>query len=88
LWQFSGFDRWLGKRSLETIHYEVTYARPEKFQEIERLFKNCGLIIRSRKQLKHEGFVMAEWDLEGRVSDHECTVSALLSDKEIKEVNY
>jgi hypothetical protein len=52
------------------------------------MFKNCGLHIRSRKQLKHEGFVKAEWDLEGRVSDHECTVSALLSDAEIKEVDY
>jgi hypothetical protein len=86
---FTRFDQLLDRVGRETRTYEVIYpAREEKHDELERLFHECGLQVRTRKRLKRNGSMVSVWDLEGRVRSHVCLSEKLMADKEIVELRY
>jgi putative Mg2+ transporter-C (MgtC) family protein len=88
LWLFAWFDRWLGARSGELRHYEICYARPKKVKDIERMFDECGVRVRGRKQFKRGDQLIGQWDVDGKLADHDSVIALLISDKEIKELEY
>ena len=88
LWLFAWFDRWLGARSGELRHYEICYTRPRKVKDIDRMFEECGLHVRGRKQFKREDQLIGQWGVDGKIADHDSVITSLISDKEIRELEY
>ena len=88
LWLFAWFDRWLGNRSEELRHYEICYDRPRKVRDIESMFTESGLRVRSRKQFKRDSQLIGQWDVDGKLADHDNVIASLISDSDITELEY
>jgi putative Mg2+ transporter-C (MgtC) family protein len=86
---FARLDRWLGTKGRESRTYEVVFTgQPGKDQELEKLFKEYRLVIRSHRPMRQEQLRRDTWELDGRASDHHSLVERLLEDKEIIELRY
>lgn len=86
---FARFDRWLDIKGRETRMYEVVHpARDGKFEELDALFRECHLRVRSRKKFKQGKMLVSHWDADGRTADHNCLVERLLADEEVKELRH
>jgi putative Mg2+ transporter-C (MgtC) family protein len=86
---FARLDRWVDRIGRESRTYELVYApRDEKHAELEALFRQCGMRLRTHKRLKREGTMVSVWEVEGQARDHACLADKLLADKEIVELKY
>ncbi|MFH2104349.1 MAG: MgtC/SapB family protein [Chloroflexota bacterium] len=86
---FARLDRWLDFRGRETRAYQITYlAREAKHQELEALFSEHKMRVRSRKRLKEDNYLIGLWELEGKVAKHTSLSEKLLADQEISELHY
>jgi putative Mg2+ transporter-C (MgtC) family protein len=86
---FRRLDRWLEFKGREVRSYEVTFlGGKEKYDEVETLFKECGLRIRERRYRKRDNNLVGIWDAEGRIGNHERIATRLAIDEDIKELRY
>jgi putative Mg2+ transporter-C (MgtC) family protein len=86
---FTRFDQLLDRFGHETRTYEIIYpARDNKHAELEQLFRECRIRVRSRKRMKRDGSMISVWDLEGGGRDHFALAEKLMADKEISELRY
>jgi len=84
---FARLDLWIDRMSRVSHIYEVTYApRESKHEELEKLFLESGMRIRSNKRMKREGDLISVWDVEGFTREHDALTTKLLADPEIKEL--
>ncbi|MGQ9832456.1 MAG: MgtC/SapB family protein [Candidatus Villigracilaceae bacterium] len=88
LWIFPYFDAWVDSRHNERT-YEIAYpANPEKFVQIEAVFKACGLYVQNRKQIRSEIGMTCTWHARGSAAEHARLVEKILQDPEIKEFRF
>jgi putative Mg2+ transporter-C (MgtC) family protein len=86
---FARLDRWLSSKGRESRTYEVVYTdRAGKDEELQKLFREFRMVIRSHRPTRQEHVHRDGWELDGRVADHRALVDALLADKEILELRY
>jgi hypothetical protein len=75
-------------RAVETRTYEISYAGPDKIEQLEQIFKTHKLYIRERKNLKRDGVFICHWQVDGRMPQHHRFVNEILKDPDIKELRY
>lgn len=86
---FTRLDHWIEWVGLESRIYQVTYGdRLSKHAELDQLFHESGLRIRSFKRIRQDGQLTSIWETEGHVRQHEALTEKLLEDKEIIELKF
>jgi len=63
-------------------------SRPDEFERIEAAFRQCGLRVRSRKQVKSEACVTCTWQASGSPQNHDRLVQTLMSDADVREFHF
>jgi putative Mg2+ transporter-C (MgtC) family protein len=86
---FTRLDRWLNVKGRESLSYEIVYTdRPDKDKELEKVFKEYRMIIRSHRPMRQAHFRRDTWELDGRALDQHALAEKLLADEEISELKY
>ncbi len=86
---FARLDHWIDWVGRESRIYQVTYLdRLSKHAELDRLFHESGMNIRSYKRTRHENQLTSIWETEGYIREHAALTEKLLSDKEITELKF
>lgn len=72
----------------EACRYEVVCpASVEKLDELERTFRECGLVIHSHSQVKNGDEMVCAWSATGSPGKHEQLKRKLFSDPQIKRLS-
>ncbi len=86
---FARLDHWIAWIGRETRIYMVTYGdRLSKHEELDRLFHDSGMHIRSYKRTKKDDHLTSIWETEGYIREHAALTEKLLADKEIVELKF
>jgi len=86
---FTRLDRWLDIKGRESLSYEIAYKdRPGKDKELEKLFGEYRMKIRTHRPMRQENLRRDTWEIDGRASDHHALAEKLLADEEIVELKY
>jgi len=86
---FTRLDRWLDVKGREARSYEIVYTdRPGKDKELEKIFKDYQMKIRSHRPMRQAHFRRDIWEIDGRALDHNALAEELLADEEISELKY
>lgn len=73
----------------ESRKYEVVCtADLEKIKVLEKTFRDCGLKIQNRNQLKNGDVMTCSWIAMGSPENHDRMLAILFTDKEIREFKY
>lgn len=78
----------MGKFGL-TRNYKIvmTYS-PEAYKKIETIFDQCNLSVKSEKQLITPERIVGTWSVRGRVTKHNKLVKKLMSEKDVRELEF
>jgi putative Mg2+ transporter-C (MgtC) family protein len=81
---FPVFEGWIDRmRDVRT--YEVFCPLiPDRFEEIEALFADCGLHIRNRKRLKADEEMICIWHAYGRPQEHARMMEKLFAHPDVR----
>jgi putative Mg2+ transporter-C (MgtC) family protein len=86
---FTRMDRWLDIKGRESRSYDIVYTdRPGKDKELEKIFGEYRMRIRTHRPMRQEHFRRDTWEIDGRASDHHALAEKLLDDEEIIELHY
>jgi putative Mg2+ transporter-C (MgtC) family protein len=86
---FARLDHWIDWIGRESRIYQILYEENmSKHQELDQLFHDSGMRIRSNKRLKKDGVFTSVWEAEGFTREHDSLIEKLLVDKEIKELKF
>ncbi len=86
---FTRLDRWLDVKGREARSYEIIYNdRPGKDKELEKIFKDYRMKIRSHRPMRQAHFRRDIWEIDGRALDQHALAEELLADEEISELKY
>ena len=78
----------MGKFGL-TRNYRIVIAySPEAYAKIERIFELCNLSVKSEKQLITPDKIVGIWSVRGRVTKHKKLIKKLMSEKDVKELEF
>jgi putative Mg2+ transporter-C (MgtC) family protein len=61
---------------------------PETYKKLELIFEQCNLTAKREKQTITKQLLVSNWSVRGRVSKHDKLVKKLMSDKDIKELEF
>lgn len=71
----------------ETRTYEVVCLRSaEKFRQLEQAFRDCGLRVRSHKEMKRGEEMIGVWEAVGHRRNHDQIMDRLFRDDAIREL--
>ncbi len=85
LWAFPPIEAWISS-VLETRTYEmICPASHEKRDQLAAVFRECGLRVRTHKQVKRGDEMVCTWQAVGALEKHERLVEALFADPEVRE---
>ncbi len=88
LWTFPRLEQWIGT-IWEERNYEIEFdSRVDKFDELEQVFRQCGLYVRNRRQAKSEGKMIGNWHVSGSSRSHDLLTRKLFADGEVKEFRF
>jgi putative Mg2+ transporter-C (MgtC) family protein len=86
LWLFPYLERPIDALR-DTRTYEVVCRRnPDKFRRLEAVFGECGLRVRSHKEMKRGDEMICVWEAIGRRRDHDALMKRLFEDDEVLEL--
>jgi putative Mg2+ transporter-C (MgtC) family protein len=88
LWFFPYFDAWVDRRRGEYTYHIVCPPSGEKVAQLESAFRECGLRIQSRKQIKSDMAITSIWHVRGTPAGHACLVEKFTRDPDIKEFSF
>lgn len=88
LWVFPGIERWVGKTRDRRIYEIVSPIDPKKIGQQEALFRECGLRVHRRKQVKRGDDMVCTWETQGSTQAHDCLVERLLADADVKAFHF
>lgn len=72
-----------------TRNYKIVIAySPEAYAKIEKIFEQCNLSVKSEKQLITPDRIVGTWSVRGRVTKHNKLVKKLMSEKDVKELEF
>ncbi len=88
LWVFPYFENWIDI-ARETRNYEVVCDLiPGKFQKFEEAFRECGLKMRSHREMKRGDQMVCIWEVTGSRKNHDRMMEKLFADPEVTEFRF
>jgi putative Mg2+ transporter-C (MgtC) family protein len=61
---------------------------PETYKKLESIFEQCNLTAKLEKQTITKQLIISNWSVRGKVSKHDKLVKKLMSDKDVKELEF
>lgn len=88
LWIFPFIERVIDKPQ-EVRSYELVCAlKPERYDELESMVKECRLNLRSAKQYKRGDNMICEWNVAGSPNSQRRLVDKLFAEADVKEFRF
>jgi putative Mg2+ transporter-C (MgtC) family protein len=85
LWIFPLFERWIDNRR-HTDTYEIVCAfAPGRYEELETMFRECGLNAFERKRSKSGENMVVAWEARGTPHSHAELSERLFAHPDVKE---
>jgi putative Mg2+ transporter-C (MgtC) family protein len=88
LWIFPRLEQWIDNLREERTYQIRCDLRPEKLVELEHIFNECGLRVRSHRQVKSGAEMVCSWQTSGSLKGHERLIQRIFSDEEVKEFQF
>ena len=88
LWVFPKFEQWIDNVREWRTYEVICQANREKFLQLEAMFRQCGLRIKSRKQIKRGDEMICTWEALGSPKNHDRLMGMLFADAEVKEFRF
>jgi len=88
LWGFPFLEHWIDHIREEHVYEVVCSISPEKFNELEATFRECGLRIRNHRQVKLGNDMSCTWHARGAPGNHKRLMKRLFADEAIKECRF
>jgi len=61
---------------------------PETYKKLGTIFEQCNLTAKLEKQTITKQLIISNWSVRGKVSKHDKLVKRLMSDKDVKELEF
>ncbi len=88
LWIFPWLEQWIDNVREERT-YEVTCGlNPAKLAELEGMFRQCHLRIRSHRHVKSGQAMICSWQTSGSPKHHELLMQKLFADEQVQEFRF
>lgn len=88
LWILPRFEQWIDNIREERTYEVVCGLSPAKFEELEGMFRQCGLQVRSHRQVKSGEAMTCTWQASGSPQSHDRLMRKLFADTEVKEFRF
>ncbi|MCI0526667.1 MAG: MgtC/SapB family protein [Nitrospira sp.] len=88
LWVFPRLEQWIDNIREERTYEVVCSLNPAKFAELEKVFRQYGLHVRSHRQIKSGETMTFSWQASGSPKSHELLIQKLFTDVEVKEFRF
>ena len=88
LWIFPRLEEWIGNIREWRTYEVICLISREKYSELEAMFHQCGLRVKSRKQTKRGDEMVCTWDALGSPKNHDRLMGMLFADAEVKEFQF
>jgi putative Mg2+ transporter-C (MgtC) family protein len=86
LWAFPRIGAWIAGALVTRIYQITCLASHEKRAQLVATFRECGLRVRSHKQVKRGDEMTCTWEAVGPLEKHERLVEILFADPEVREL--
>lgn len=88
LWAFPALEELIDKARTVRTYEIICQANHEKFAQLEAMFRQCGLRVRSRQQIKRGDEMICTWEALGAPKNHDRLTEMLFADAEVKEFRF
>jgi putative Mg2+ transporter-C (MgtC) family protein len=88
LWVFPKVEHWIDNIREERTYEVICALNAEKFGQLENTLRQCGLKVRSRRQVKSGANMVCTWETTGRPRNHERLMKQLVADPEVQEFKF
>jgi putative Mg2+ transporter-C (MgtC) family protein len=88
LWIFPKFEEWIDNIREERTYEVVCAISAEKFAQLEKTFQECGLRVRTHRQVKSGTQMTCTWETRGSPKNHDRLMKILFADGEVKEFRF
>ena len=88
LWLFPKFEEWIDNTREMRTYEVVCPANHEKFEALEAVFRECGLRVKSHKQVKRGDEMICAWAAYGSPKNHDRLTARLFVDAEVREFRF
>ena len=79
----------LMERFGQTRNYRIVCQySPETYKKLESIFENYKLTAKREKQTITKELLISNWSVRGRIAKHDKLVKRLMSDKDVKELEF
>ena len=88
LWIFPYIEQVIGE-SHDIRYYElVCELKPEQYEELENMVKECRLKLRDAKHFQRGDDMICQWHIAGSPNSHRNLVDKLFAEEDVKEFKY
>ena len=88
LWVFPNLERWIYNVRERRTYKIVSEINRDRLQDLESLFRECGLIVKGHKLSKKNGQLICVIDAYGTPEHHERVMEKLFIEQAVKEFKY
>jgi len=88
LWVFPAFEEWIDNIRERRTYQVVCPINREKFEQLEAMFRQCGLRIRSHQQTKRGDEMICTWEAYGSPRNHGRLMEMLFGDADVQEFRF
>jgi putative Mg2+ transporter-C (MgtC) family protein len=88
LWFFPRAEHWIDNIREDRSYEVVCNLQPDKFLQLEDMFRASGLKIQTHRQIKSGGTMVCTWQASGSLQAHEQVMANLFADECVKEFKF
>jgi len=88
LWVFPMFEELIDKARTARTYEVICQANREKFMQLEAMFDQCSLHVRSCQQIKRGDEIICTWEAFGSPKNHARLTEMLFADAEVKAFRF
>lgn len=88
LWLFPKAEHWIDNIREDRTYQVTCILQPDKFNQLEDMFRASGLTIRTHQQTKSGEHMHCTWSASGSLQAHDQVMSRLFADDEVKEFHF
>jgi putative Mg2+ transporter-C (MgtC) family protein len=85
---FPKLEHWIDNQRETRTYRVVCNLEPDRFADIEQVFRQTGLRVRAHKHQKRGEEMIGIWEAAGRPADHEIIMEKLFANPDVKELTF
>jgi len=82
------FEEWIDNAREQRTYQVICPVNREKFGQLEGIFHQCGLCVRSHQQIKRGDEMTCTWEVSGSPRNHDRLMEKLFADADVKEFQF